>query len=45
MAKDNIRETIALIKVKLAEKNKADELKTDPDITRQGGKLAINITL
>ena len=45
MAKENIRETIALIKVKLAEKNKADELKTDPDITRQGGKLAINITL
>ncbi len=45
MAKENIRETIKIIKDKLAEKNKADELKADPDITRQGGKLAINLTL
>ena len=45
MAKENIRETISLIKAKLAEKNKADELKADPDIARQGGKLAINISL
>lgn len=45
MARENIWKTVDLIKEKIKASGKAEQPKAEGDITRQGGKLALNITL
>lgn len=45
MAKENIWKTVDLIKAKIAASGKTDQVKAEGDIARQGGKLALHITL
>lgn len=45
LAKENIRELVAAIKVKLAEEKEERPIKIESDITKQGGRLSMNITL
>jgi translation initiation factor IF-3 len=45
LAKNNIRETIDLIKAKVAASGQTETVKPEGEITRQGGKLAIHLSL
>jgi translation initiation factor IF-3 len=45
LAKSNIRELVEQIKKGLAKEGSTETVKTEGDITRQGGKLSLNISL
>lgn len=45
LARENIKKTVALIKEKLTAARQEETVKTEGEITRQGGKLSVNITL
>jgi translation initiation factor IF-3 len=45
LAKGNIRELVEAIKVRLIEKKEEQPIRIESDITKQGGRLSMTITL